>query len=388
MIATPPVGHAPDLTLSERLITAFSTLWNHLLGLSPQAVALNAGITAAIVIICWLALWGMRAGLCYAVARLPGHANEAGRETVQKAMRVTRGVIALVFIFVAIVMIGAVWGVDIFAWMSAGFASQLSHTLLTLFIVLVVTAVAFETAGLFIGYSLTRLKARKGLDLRRSAQIDTLGPIIRRTLQAAILVVGVMTFLSQLGVQIAPLLAGAGVVGIAVGFGAQTLVKDFFTGFFLLIEDVVAVGDTVTIAGSTGQVENMTLRYISLRDADGTLHVFPYGEAQIIHNQTKTFARYVFDLPLALTTDADHAAKIIRQTGAALQADPDFGDMIREPIEVLGIDSLADFGFVLKARLTTAPNARWKVGREFNRRIKLAFEQAGIGFGHKGAYAP
>ncbi len=388
MLATTPANHTPDLTLSERLITAFNTLWNHLLGLSPQAVALNAGITAAIVILCWLALWGTRAGLSYAVARLPGYTNEAGRETVQKAMRVTRGVIALVFIFVAIVMIGAVWGVDIFAWMSVGFASQLSHTLLTLFIVLVVTAVAFETAGLFIGYSLTRLKARKGLDLRRSAQIDTLGPIVRRTLQAAILVVGVMTFLSQLGVQIAPLLAGAGVVGIAVGFGAQTLVKDFFTGFFLLIEDVVAVGDTVTIAGSTGQVENMTLRYISLRDADGTLHVFPYGEAQIIHNQTKTFARYIFDLPLAMPTDADQAAEIIRQTGATLQADPDYGPMIREPIEVLGVDSLADFGFVLKARLTTTPNARWKVGREFNRRIKTAFESAGISFGHKGAYAP
>ncbi len=387
MIAT-PVSHTPDLTLSERLITGLQVLGNHLLGLSPQAAALNAAITAAIVIICWLAIWGIGVGLSYAVARLPGHADEMGRETVQKAMRVTRGIITLVFIFVAIVMIGAVWGVDIFAWMSAGFASQLSHTLLALFIVLAVTAVAFETAGLFIGYSLTRLKARKGLDLRRSAQIDTLGPIVRRTLQAAILVVGIMTFLSQLGVEIAPLLAGAGVVGIAVGFGAQTLVKDFFTGFFLLIEDVVAVGDTVTIAGSTGQVENMTLRYISLRDADGTLHVFPYGEAQIIHNQTKTFARYVFDLPLALTTNADRAAEIIRQTGAIMQADPDYGAMIREPIEILGVDSLADFGFVLKARLTTTPNARWKVGREFNRRIKAAFEAAGIAFGHKGAYAP
>jgi small conductance mechanosensitive channel len=390
MIATPaatlPGTHAPDLTLSERLITGVHDLWRHLLGLSPQAVALNIGITAAIAIVCWLAIWALNASLCYAVGHIPGHDGAAGRKAIQKALRITRAAIALIFVLVGIVMIGSIWGVDIFAWMSAGFASKLSHTLLTLFIVLVVTAVAFEASGLFIGYSLGRLKAQKGLDLRRGAQIDTLGPIIRRTLQAAILVVGAMTVLSQLGVQIAPLLAGAGVVGIAVGFGAQTLMKDFFTGFFLLIEDVVAVGDIVTIGNSTGEVEEMTLRYISLRDFDGTLHVFPYGEAQIIHNLTKSFSRYVFDLPVTLASDIDAAIRLIRETGETLQAEPEWKPLIIEPIEVMGVDMLADFGALIKARITTTPHERWRVGREFHRRIKLAFDGAGIAIGHKGAY--
>ena len=386
MITTPPVAHAAHLTLSEYLINGFRGLWTHLSGLSPQAAALNAGITAAIVILCGLAIWGLSAGLCYGVGHIPGHEKAAGRKAIQKALRITRGAIALIFMVVAIVMIGAVWGIDIFAWMSAGLASRLSHMLFTLFIVLLVTAVTFEVSGLFIGYSLGRLKARKGLDLRRGAQIDTLGPIIRRTLQAAILVVGIMTFLSQLGVQIAPLLAGAGVVGIAVGFGAQTLVKDFFTGFFLLIEDVVAIGDIVTIGNSTGEVEEMTLRYISLRDFDGTLHVFPYGEAQIIHNLTKSFSRYVFDLPVTLASDIDTAIRLIRETGEALQLEPEWQPLIIEPIEVMGVDMLADFGALIKARITTTPHERWRVGREFHRRIKLAFDSAGIGIGHKGAY--
>jgi small-conductance mechanosensitive channel len=166
-------------------------------------VALNAGITAAIVILCGLVIWGLSAGLCYTVGHIPDHDRVAGRKAIRRALRITRGAIALIFMVVAIVMIGAVWGIDIFAWMSAGMASRFAHTLFTLLIVLLITAVAFEVSGLFIGYSLGRLRTRKGLDLRHGAQIDPLGPIIRRTLQAAILIIGIMTFLSQLGVQIA-----------------------------------------------------------------------------------------------------------------------------------------------------------------------------------------
>ncbi|WP_162148936.1 mechanosensitive ion channel family protein [Asticcacaulis sp. AC466] len=386
--AAAPTRIASELTLSERLISGFDGLWRHLNTLTPQALALNIGMSVAVAGVCWLLVWGSRAGLFSLLSRAPGHDGEAGRASIQKALRLTRSIIVFVFVLAAIVMIGGIWGVDVFALMSASLATRLTHTLVTLLIVLVITAVAFETAGVFIGYFLTRLKARKSLDLRRVAQIDTLGPIIRRTLQAAILVVGVMTFLSQLGVEIAPLLAGAGVVGIAIGFGAQTLVKDFFTGFFLLIEDVVAVGDTVTIAGSTGEVENMTLRYISLRGGDGTLHVFPYGEAQIIHNTTKTFARYVLDLPIALNSDIDQAIAVIKAVGADLKADAVFGSLILEPVEVLGVDRLADFGATVRIRIMTTPHERIKVGREFNRRLKVALGDAQIAISHKGAYAP
>jgi small conductance mechanosensitive channel len=196
--------------------------------------------------------------------------------------------------------------------------------------------------------------------------------------RTAIIVIGAMMLLSQGGVKIGPLLAGAGVVGVAVGFGAQTLVKDFLTGVFLIVEDIVAVGDVVRIREHGGLVEQMTVRTIRLRDFDGTLHVFPYGEAQVIHNLTKTFSFYVFDLQISYESDIDAALDIMRRTGAELMADPAFASMIMEPIEVVGVDALGDSGITLKARIKTLPREQWTVGREYNRRIKMAFDAAGV----------
>ena len=382
MIATPaatlPGTHAPDLTLSERLITGVHDLWRHLLGLSPQAVALNIGITAAIAIVCWLAIWALNASLCYAVGHIPGHDGAAGRKAIQKALRITRAAIALIFVLVGIVMIGSIWGVDIFAWMSAGFASKLSHTLLTLFIVLVVTAVAFEASGLFIGYSLGRLKAQKGLDLRRGAQIDTLGPIIRRTLQAAILVVGAMTVLSQLGVQIAPLLAGAGVVGIAVGFGAQTLMKDFFTGFFLLLENQIRQGDVVDAGGKSGFVEEVTLRYIKLRDYDGNVHFIPNGVISTVTNMSRTFAFSVIDVRVAFRENVETVMTLMREVAHDLKADPDFNQKILDDLEMAGVDRWDDSAVIIKCRFKVLPLEQWTVRREYLKRLKHAFDDVGI----------
>jgi small conductance mechanosensitive channel len=163
-----------------------------------------------------------------------------------------------------------------------------------------------------------------------------------------------------------------------VGFGAQTVVKDMLTGIFLIAEDIVSVGDVVQIAGFGGLVEQMTLRTIRLRDFDGTLHVFPYGEAQVIHNLTKTYSYYVFDLRVAYESDVDRALEVIRETGDGLRKDPAFAPKILDRIEVVGVDKLAENGLVLKARIKTLPLEQWTVGREYNRRIKLAFDRAGI----------
>ena len=374
------------MTVSEQLLAAAQALWAHLAHLTPLAAGLNAGLSLAVVLVAWLVTWLLRWLLCYGAGRIPGPKESSARRHAQQAMRYTRGILAAVAGVIAVVLIANIWGFDLFTWASQGMGERVTHSVLTLFIVLTLTAVAFETAGVFIAYLLGRVRGRHG-DARRTAQFETLGPIIRRTLQMVILVIGVMTLLSQVGVQIAPLLAGAGVVGIAIGFGAQTLVKDFFTGFFLLIEDVVAIGDVIAIASSSGTVENMTLRYISLRDFDGTLHVFPYGEAQIIHNMTKTFAFAAFDLPVALTADVDEALAVIKATGDALMHDTAFRGLILEPIDVVGVEYMGDFGVVIRSRIKTLPQERWKVSREFHRRIKPAFDAAGIALGHKGAYA-
>ena len=363
----------------------FEMFKQHLVALPPLNLAINAGISATILLGAWFLAWGLGVLLDHMSCHIAGLQRE---KAVRKAMRLTHFLITLAITVIALIAIAAVWGFDLLNWISEGVGQKFVRSLLKLFVVLILTAAAFEAIGIFVTYLLLRVKGRQSDDPRRLAQFDTLGPILRRSLQMLILVIGIMTFLGQLGVQIAPLLAGAGVVGIAIGFGAQTLVKDFFTGFFLLIEDVVAVGDVVTIASSTGEIENMTLRYISLRDFDGTLHVFPYGEAQIIHNLTKTFSYFVFDLPVAASVDVDKAITLICEAAADLRQTSDFGPLILAPVEVAGVDYMADFGVLIKSRIRTQPQERWKVGRELNRRIKKAFDASGIVLGHKGAYAP
>src|SRR5262249_53517846 len=152
-------------------------------------------------------------------------------------------------------------------------------------------------------------------DRRRAAQLRTVEPLIKGVAQAFIVFMALGMILSEAGVEVAPLIAGAGVVGIAVGFGAQTLVRDLFTGAFLIIEDIVSRGDIVEINGFSGRVEAMTLRTIRLRDYDGTLHIFPYGEAQIIHNKTNRFSYFAFSIQISYLSDIDAAEDAARRAG-------------------------------------------------------------------------
>jgi small conductance mechanosensitive channel len=236
---------------------------------------------------------------------------------------------------------------------------------------------ALEFAGVLIRRTMGNL-VKAARDPRRAAQLRTLSPLLRGVVQAVILVFGLMMLLSELGVQIGPLIAGAGVAGIAIGFGAQSLVKDVLTGFFLIIEDIVSVGDTVRIATFKGEVESMTLRTIRLRDFDGSLHIFPYGEAQVIHNETKAFSYAVIDLQISYGSDVDAALATMAEVGAALQRDPVLGPKILADMDVSGVENLKESGLQLRGRIKTRTGADGGVTREFNRRIKAAFDKKGI----------
>jgi small conductance mechanosensitive channel len=274
-------------------------------------------------------------------------------------------------------VIALIWGVDLIAWAASKAGQNVIHTFFRLLLLLAGAVFGNELARSIVNFGLARL-AQQTSDPRRAGQIHTLGPLLRGLAQSMVITISTLMILGEIGVQIGPLIAGAGIVGIAVGFGAQTLVKDFLTGMFLVIEDVVSLGDIVTIGGFGGLVEKMTLRTIHLRDTDGTLHIFPYSEAQVVHNLTKTFGYYVFDLQVSYESDVDHALRVMADVGSQLQRDESFRDKILCPIEVMGVDGFADSGVKLKARFKTRPAERWKVGREYNRRIKLAFDAAGI----------
>ncbi len=365
------------MTASERLYDWAQRLSSSLRDIGPAELGVNVAATVLIVLAGWGLAFVLRRCVRFGVRRLPGRASAEKQVRGSRALRFSSKLFSLLISAAAFLAVCAVWGLDVGAWLSNGIGREVSETVLRSGLVVVVAVLALEAAGYLINEAIERLVERSG-DARRAAQLNTFGPLLKGVAQATIAVVAVLMLLGDLGVRIGPLLAGAGVVGIAVGFGAQTVVRDLLTGVFLLVEDIIAVGDVARIGDSGGLVEAMTLRTIRLRDFDGTLHVIPYGEAQVVHNLTKTFSYYVFDLQVSYDSDIDAALEIMRRVGAEMQSDPAFRDKILEPIEVVGVDGLGDSGVKLKARIKTRPIQQWTVGREYNRRIKLAFDKAGI----------
>jgi small conductance mechanosensitive channel len=214
--------------------------------------------------------------------------------------------------------------------------------------------------------------------LERAKRARTLGSVINKVVTIALSSVALLMVLTAFGLNIAPVLTGAGILGLAVGFGAQTLVRDVISGFFLILEDQVRVGDVAAINGTGGLVEAINLRTIVLRDSEGTVHVFPNGAIQTLANRSKDFSYYVIDLGISYREDPDRVADLLRQVGAAMQADQKYAPFILEPVEILGVDSFGDWSMVLKMRIKTVPLKQWDVGREFRKRLRRLFEQEGI----------
>lgn len=216
------------------------------------------------------------------------------------------------------------------------------------------------------------------VSIERVKRADTLTGIVRTVALLFVSVASAMMVMKEVGIDIAPILATAGIGGLAVGFGAQSLVKDVISGFFLLVEDQVRIGDVVQIDGRGGQVERITLRTICLRDLAGSVHVIPNGSVNVVMNMTKDYSRYVFDIGIAYREDPDEVFAVLREIDDEMRRDPKFRDAILEPLEILGVDSFADSAVILKARIKTRPIRQWEVGREFNRRMKKRFDELGI----------
>jgi small conductance mechanosensitive channel len=216
--------------------------------------------------------------------------------------------------------------------------------------------------------------------LERKKRIDTLGQLLR--VVATLLVIGVATLmtLSLFNVDIRPILTGAGIAGLAVGFGAQNLVRDVIAGFFLILEDQVRLGDVVSINGKSGLVEAIRLRTIALRSQDGTVHVIPNGVINELSNMTKDYSYAVLDIGIPYEEDVDHVAAILKSVAEELRADHVYGPNILEPLDVIGIEHFGESSVLFRIRIKTVPIQQWSVGRELRRRIKVAFEKRGVQF--------
>lgn len=246
-------------------------------------------------------------------------------------------------------------------------------------IVIVVALIALQCISLLSKkLSALLVKRTKKTDVEYQKRADTLASVIKNLLNVLVLAVALITVLGQLGIQIGPVLAAAGVVGLAVGFGAQSLVKDVINGFFILLEDQIRVGDVVAIGDNAGLVERVNLRMTVLRDLTGTVHFIPNGAISIVKNMTKGFSRYVFEIGVAYREDVDEVIGVMKAVDEDLRNDPDFKDDILEPLEILGLDKFDSSAIVIKAFTTTAPIKQWGIAREFNRRLKKAFDEKNI----------
>jgi moderate conductance mechanosensitive channel len=224
---------------------------------------------------------------------------------------------------------------------------------------------------------------RAYMDLRTGgdevARIETLARVFRNSAAIVIVIVAGTLVLGELGISVAPILATAGVAGVAIGFGAQSLIKDFLGGFFILLDDQIREGDVVEVAGLSGLVEEVTLRYVRLRNFDGHVHFVPNGEIKTVTNRTRGFAHAVIDVGVAYREDPDEALAVMREVARAMRADSAWQDKIADDIEIIGVERLADSAVILRARLRVVPPIQqWNVKREFLKRLKKAYDERGI----------
>ena len=260
------------------------------------------------------------------------------------------------------------------------FLSELDPRVLVVVRILLIALAAWVAVAL-LGRLVRLFRERVAVRMQDSEALkraNTLSRAFRYLVTVIVSLIAGMLVLAELGVSVAPILGAAGVVGIAVGFGAQSLVKDYFTGFFILLENQIRQGDVVEIAGKSGIVEELTLRFVRLRDYEGNVHYIPNGLITSVTNKSRGYAQAVIDVSIGYQASIDEALAAMRSVGAELRADPAFAPKILEDLEIAGVERWVDMSLTLRGRFKVTPNEQWNVKREYLRRLKSAFSQAGI----------
>lgn len=345
--------------------------------LPNNALEITLALTLAVSVAVLLALIaGSVARRLFALADKDVSQVRLVRGTVRLVRLLTFALALVVFAFPALDIAGVPLPVgldsgDLGRWAARTGVRIVALLLLALAVVRLLNALISRTErDLATGSDLDALERRK--------RAQTVAGLARRALSGIIWTVAGLMILRELDVDITPVLTGAGILGLAVGFGAQTLVRDVISGFFLILEDQVRVGDVASVNGTGGLVEQINLRTIVLRDEEGVVHVFPNGEIKTLANRTKDFAYYVINLGIEYDEDTDRVVTVVKAVADELKADPEFGPSMLEPLDVLGVDDFGASQITVKVRVKTAPLKQWYVGRELRRRIKKAFDERGI----------
>lgn len=255
--------------------------------------------------------------------------------------------------------------------------AKVAVSLTNVFLILLISWALMGASGRILRALNARMTA-KNPDLEERKRVDTLIRVFRYIATVVIGAITIMLVLSEVGISIAPILATAGVAGLAVGFGAQSLVKDYFTGFVMILENQIRVGDSVEVGGKTGLVEEVTLRYVRLRDLEGAVHYVPNGVIATVTNRSREYAFAVIDVSVGYREKIDHIQAIISDVGREMQTDSEYGPKVLEPIQFMGVEQWADSAVVLRCRFKVVPLEQGPVRREFLRRLKNTFDAQNI----------
>ncbi|WP_024929132.1 mechanosensitive ion channel family protein [Methylophilus sp. OH31] len=264
----------------------------------------------------------------------------------------------------------------------------LVKTLLRIFVIVGVAYFLNRLSKQLIVKLRDKLNARSADNIEEIKRLNTLSMVLRYIVTTVILAITIVEILHELGISIAPVLAAAGVVGLAVGFGAQSLVKDYFNGFFLLLENQIRKDDVVEIANKSGLVEEITLRYIKMRDYEGNVHYVPNGQITTVTNRSRDFAYAVMDIRVGYDENIAKVMQIMHEVGASILQDAQLQDKVLDKLDIAGVDNLAESAVIIRCRMKVRPLEQWTIKREYLKRIKNAFDaqQIEIPFPHLTVY--
>ena len=304
--------------------------------------------------------------------RFPGLETRANRY-----LPLLRNIVSTVIAFIGLVALLEVWGVDAVVWFYGGqIGSRLLSAVVTIAIAALAAAAIWEISNALMDRQINAL-SRDG-HYARAARLRTFQPMLRTALLCMIVTVVGLTALSEIGVNVAPLLAGAGIVGIAIGFGSQKLVQDLITGLFLLLENTVQVGDNVTLSGLSGTVENVSIRTLRLRAGDGSVHIVPFSAVTTITNSSRGAGNAAVSVNVSYKEDTDRAGQILKDIVAEMRNEPEYRHLIRGDLELWGVDKVDGSMASIVGQIRCSDAGRWPVQREFNRRMKRRFQECGV----------
>ena len=263
------------------------------------------------------------------------------------------------------------WNISITDYLSEEFIASSLANIVTIYLLILGASVIIDISSGLVEQFFLRWGGSQ-------SRINTLLPIARTTVFITFATLFTLMLLSELGINVMPLLAGAGVLGFAIGFGAQTIIKDLLTGFIIILEDLIQVGDVAKLADRTGVIEKITIRKVQLRDLGGSVYTVPFSEITIVENLTKEYSIALFEVGIAYREDMDYVCTLLSQVDENMREDDNFKDDMLEPLEIFGLDKFADSAVIIKARIKTNPSQQWRISREFNRRIKMLFDKENI----------